>query len=130
MKKVAGKLKLLYSQYRELQSFAQFGSDLDKDTRDRLEQGARIVEVLKQDRNAPVDVAYQVCILYAVIGGYLKDVPVEKIRKFEQELYPWLDANYAQLLENIRTTGKLSDEDEAALKGAMETRVAEFLRNL
>ncbi len=75
MKKVAGKLKLLYSQYRELQSFAQFGSDLDKDTRDRLEQGARIVEVLKQDRNAPVDVAYQVCILYAVIGGYLKDVP-------------------------------------------------------
>ena len=130
MKKVAGRLKLLYSQYRELQSFAQFGSDLDRDTQERLAQGERIVEVLKQDRNAPVDVAHQVAILYAVIGGYLKDVPVAKIRAFEQELYPWMDANYAELLENIRTTGKLSDEDEAALKTAIETRVAEFLRNL
>ena len=90
MKKVAGQLKLLYSQYRELQGFAQFGSDLDRDTRERLAQGERIVEVLKQDRNAPVDVAYQVCILFAVIGGYLKDVPVNKIRTFEKELYPWL----------------------------------------
>ena len=88
------------------------------------------MEVLKQDRNAPVDVAHQVAILYAVIGGYLKDVPVAKIRAFETELYPWMDANYAGLLENIRTTGKLSDEDEAALKTAIETRVAEFLRNL
>ena len=130
MKKVAGRLKLLYSQYRELQSFAQFGSDLDRDTQERLAQGERIVEVLKQDRNAPVDVAHQVAILYAVIGGYLKDVPVAKIRAFETELYPWMDANYAGLLENIRTTGKLSDEDEAALKTAIETRVAEFLRNL
>ena len=130
MKKVAGRLKLLYSQYRELQSFAQFGSDLDRDTQERLAQGERIVEVLKQDRNAPVDVAHQVAILYAVIGGYLKDVPVAKIRAFEPELYPWMDANYAELLENIRTTGKLSDEDEAALKTAIETRVAEFLRNL
>ena len=130
MKKVAGRLKLLYSQYRELQSFAQFGSDLDRDTQERLAQGERIVEVLKQDRNAPVDVAHQVAILYAVIGGYLKAVPVAKIRAFETELYPWMDANYAELLENIRTTGKLSDEDEAALKTAIETRVAEFLRNL
>ena len=130
MKKVAGRLKLLYSQYRELQSFAQFGSDLDRATQERLAQGERIVEVLKQDRNAPVDVAHQVAILYAVIGGYLKDVPVAKIRAFETELYPWMDANYAELLENIRTTGKLSDEDEAALKTAIETRVAEFLRNL
>ena len=130
MKKVAGTLKLIYSQYRELQGFAQFGSDLDADTKARLAQGERIVEVLKQDRNAPVDVAHQVAILYAVIGGYLKDVPVAKIRAFETELYPWMDANYAELLENIRTTGKLSDEDEAALKTAIETRVAEFLRNL
>ena len=130
MKKVAGRLKLLYSQYRELQSFAQFGSDLDRDTQERLAQGERIVEVLKQDRNAPVDVSHQVAILYAVIGGYLKDVPVAKIRAFEQELYPWMDANYAELLENIRTTGKLSDEDEDALKTSIETRVAEFLRNL
>ena len=129
MKKVAGKLKLLYSQYRELQSFAQFGSDLDKDTRDRLEQGARIVEVLKQDRNAPVDVAYQVCILYAVIGGYLKDIPVERIRAFEAELYPWMEANAADVLTAIRETKDLSKETEAHLNKAITTRVAEFLQN-
>ena len=129
MKKVAGKLKLLYSQYRELQSFAQFGSDLDKDTRDRLEQGARIVEVLKQDRNAPVDVAYQVCILYAVIGGYLKDVPVERIREFELELYPWMEANAADVLNAIRETKDLSKDTEALLNKAITTRVAEFLQN-
>ena len=129
MKKVAGKLKLLYSQYRELQSFAQFGSDLDKDTRDRLEQGARIVEVLKQDRNAPVDVAYQVCILYAVIGGYLKDVPVERIREFETELYPWMEANAADVLSAIRETKDLSKETEALLNKAITTRVAEFLQH-
>ena len=129
MKKVAGKLKLLYSQYRELQSFAQFGSDLDKDTRDRLEQGARIVEVLKQDRNAPVDVAYQVCILYAVIGSYLKDVPVERIREFELELYPWMEANAADVLNAIRETKDLSKETEALLNKAITTRVAEFLQN-
>ena len=129
MKKVAGKLKLLYSQYRELQSFAQFGSDLDKDTRDRLEQGARIVEVLKQDRNAPVDVAYQVCILYAVIGGYLKDVPVERIREFELELYPWMEANAADVLTAIRETKDLSKDTEALLNKAITTRVAEFLQN-
>jgi F-type H+-transporting ATPase subunit alpha len=129
MKKVAGRLKLLYSQYRELQSFAQFGSDLDKDTRDRLAQGERIVEVLKQDRNAPVDVAHQVCILFAVIGGYLKDIPVQRIREFEQELYPWMDKNHASLLSAIRTTGQLTEENEAELKDAVETRVAEFIAN-
>ena len=130
MKKVAGQLKLLYSQYRELQGFAQFGSDLDRDTRERLAQGERIVEVLKQDRNAPVDVAHQVCIFFAVIGGYLKDVPVNKIRAFEKELYPWMEANYSEVLEGIRATGQLSAEHEAALKSAVEARVAEFLANL
>ena len=129
MKKVAGTLKLTYSQYRELQAFSQFGSDLDKDTRDRLEQGARIVEVLKQDRNAPVDVAYQVCILYAVIGGYLKDVPVERIREFELELYPWMEANAADVLKAIRETKDLSKDTEALLNKAITTRVAEFLQN-
>ena len=126
-KKVAGSLKLLYSQYRELQSFAQFGSDLDKDTKDRLAQGARIVEVLKQDRNQPVDVAHQVAIIYAVTNGYLAKVPVEKIRQFETELYPWLTANYAQMLDEIRKTGKLSEEGEAQLKTALTVRVEDFL---
>ncbi len=128
MKQVAGSLKLLYSQYRELQSFAQFGSDLDKDTRDRLDQGARIVEVLKQGRNAPLDVAHQVVIIYAVIKGYLTDVAVEDVKKFEAELYPYMDANYPEVLEEIRSTGKLSPEMEEKLKEALKFRVEDFLK--
>ena len=127
MKKVAGNLKLLYSQYRELQSFAQFGSDLDKDTRDRLDQGERIVEVLKQDRNAPVDVAHQVCILYAVTNGYLKDIAVKDIRAYERGLYPYLDKNAFDVLQGIRTTGQLSAEHEAALKQALTDYAAVFV---
>ncbi|MBR0482180.1 MAG: F0F1 ATP synthase subunit alpha, partial [Firmicutes bacterium] len=130
MKKVAGSLKLLYSQYIELKSFAQFGSDLDKDTKDRLDQGERIVEVLKQGRNEPLDVAHQVAIFFAVTGGYLANVPVNKIHDFETKLYPWLDANHGQVLENIRTTGKLSDEDNAELDAAITERVADYLAAL
>ena len=127
MKKVAGSLKLLYSQYRELQSFAQFGSDLDRDTRERLDQGERIVEVLKQGRNEPIDVAHQVCILYAVTRGYLKDVAVADIRRYEKELYPWLDSHIYEVLTAIRTTGQLSEENEQLLKQALETYTAEFV---
>ncbi len=129
MKKVAGNLKLLYSQYRELQSFAQFGSDLDRDTRDRLDQGARIVEVLKQDRNSPVDVAHQVCILYAVVNGYLKDIAVADIRAYEAGLYPYLDTNALPVLQSIRATGKLESADEEQLKQALERYTAQFLTN-
>ena len=129
MKKVAGNLKLLYSQYRELQSFAQFGSDLDRDTRDRLDQGARIVEVLKQDRNSPVDVAHQVCVLYAVVNGYLKDVAVADIRAYEAGLYPYLDTNALPVLQSIRSTGKLESADEEQLKQALERYTAQFLTN-
>ena len=129
MKKVAGNLKLLYSQYRELQSFAQFGSDLDRDTRDRLDQGARIVEVLKQDRNSPVDVAHQVCILYAVVNGYLKDVAVADIRAYEAGLYPYLDTNALPVLQSIRSTGRLESADEEQLKQALERYTAQFLTN-
>ena len=126
MKKVAGNLKLLYSQYRELQSFAQFGSDLDRDTRERLDQGERIVEVLKQDRSAPIDVAHQVCILYAVTKGYLKDVAIRDIRAFERGLYPYLDKNAYDVLSNIRSTGNLSAEDEQTLKQALSNYCTEF----
>ena len=129
MKKVAGNLKLLYSQYRELQSFAQFGSDLDRDTRDRLDQGERIVEVLKQDRNSPVDVAHQVCILYAVVNGYLKDIAVADIRAYEAGLYPYLDTNALPVLQSIRATGKLESADEEQLKQALERYTAQFLTN-
>src|SRR5699024_9828222 len=115
MKKVSGTLKLAYSQYRELQSFAQFGSDLDADTKRRLAQGERIVEVLKQGRSAPVPVEKQVCILYAVTNNFLAEVPVEKIAEYEQELYADLDSLHANdVLAPIRNTGALSDETAAA----------------
>ena len=130
MKKVAGSLKLLYSQYIELKSFAQFGSDLDKDTKDRLDQGERIVEVLKQGKNEPLDVAHQVAILYAVTGGFLANIPVNKVHDFEVKLYPWLDANHPQVLENIRTTGKLSDADDEELRQALTERVEDYLATL
>ncbi len=127
MKQVAGSLKLLYSQYRELQSFAQFGSDLDKDTKERLAQGERIVEVLKQDRNAPVEVARQVCILYAVVNDYLKPIEVADIRDFEQGLYTYMDNNAEDVLQAIRTTGKLAPETEERLKAALDAYVQAFL---
>ncbi|MGM9521516.1 MAG: F0F1 ATP synthase subunit alpha [Oscillospiraceae bacterium] len=129
MKKVAGSLKLLYSQYRELQSFAQFGSDLDQDTKDRLAQGERIVEVLKQRNGEPVEVAHQVCIFYAATKGYLKQVDVEDIRSFESGLYEYMDDNAPEVLESIRTTGNLDAETEDKLKAALEQYTAEFLKN-
>jgi len=126
MKKVAGSLKLLYSQYRELQSFAQFGSDLDADTKARLSLGERIVAVLKQKNNAPAEVAHQVCILYAVTKGYLKDVAVTRVPEFELQLREFMDARYSAVLDAIRTTGKLESETEELLKTALTELVADF----
>ena len=126
MKKVAGSLKLLYSQYRELQSFAQFGSDLDADTKARLALGARIVEVLKQKNEAPVDVAHQVCIIYAVVNGYLNDIAVEKLADFEKRLYEYMDSNHYEVLKAIRTTGKMEKETEDSLKAALAELKTEF----
>ena len=127
MKKVAGSLKLLYSQYRELQGFAQFGSDLDKDTMARLEQGKRIVEVLKQDRNSPIDVELQVAIIYAVVNNMLADVPTDKIKDFEVELFEYLRATKEDLLSAIKTTGQLSADTEAELKAAIEYCKEKFI---
>ncbi|MBQ8529189.1 MAG: F0F1 ATP synthase subunit alpha [Clostridia bacterium] len=127
MKKVAGTLKLLYSQYRELQGFAQFGSDLDADTRARLDQGARIVEVLKQDRGAPVAVELQVAIIYAVTNNLLSDVPVESIRAFEDDLYEYLVASCDGLLASIRETGVISPEAEKELREAIEHCKKKFI---
>ena len=126
MKKVAGSLKLLYSQYRELQSFAQFGSDLDADTKSRLSLGERIVAVLKQKNNAPAEVAHQVCILYAVTKGYLKDIDVARVPEFELQLKEFMDNRYGAVLDAIRTTGKLESETEETLKTALEELVTDF----
>ena len=126
MKKVAGSLKLLYSQYRELQSFAQFGSDLDADTKSRLALGERIVAVLKQKNGTPKEVAQQVCIIYAVTHGYLASVPVEQVAEFEKRLEEHMDNYHADVLEAIRTTGKLETDTETALKAALDELVAQF----
>ena len=118
MKKVSGELKLLYSQYRELQSFAQFGSDLDADTKARLALGERIVEVLKQKRNSPVRVGCQVAIVYAVINGYLNDIPVKKVNEYEQLLFDKLENEKQDLLERIEQ-GFFDECDIEELKSAL-----------
>ena len=130
MKKVAGTLKLIYSQYRELQSFAQFGSDLDADTKARLAQGERIVEVLKQGKSSPVPVEKQVAILYAVVNNLLTKIPVEEIRAFEEELYRFLDRDpdAVAVMEEIRKTGAYSAEGEERLKKALQRCTEEFLQ--
>ena len=126
MKTVAGSLKLLYSQYRELQSLAQVGSDLDADTKARLALGERIVAVLKQRNNAPKEVAQQVCIIYAVTNGYLNSIPVEKIPEFEKQLEEHMENRHYHVLDAIRTTGKLEAETENNLKTALNELVERF----
>ena len=119
MKKVSGELKLLYSQYRELQAFAQFGSDLDADTKARLALGERIVEVLKQGKNSPVRVGCQVAIVYAVINGYLNSVPVKGVKEYERSLYELLENKYSDLLTRIEG-GSWDDADIEELRSALD----------
>ena len=119
MKKVSGELKLLYSQYLELKSFAQFGSDLDADTKARLALGERIVEVLKQNRNSPVPVGCQVAIVYAAIHGYLDPVPVNKVKEYEASLYELLQRKYTGLLTRF-AEGYYEDCDIEALETALK----------
>ena len=118
MKKVAGELKLLYSQYRELQAFAQFGSDLDADTKARLALGERIVEVLKQYRNSPIRVGCQVAIVYAVIEGYLNQVAVKDVKQYEQDLFELLENKYGEFLTRVEQ-GFWDDKDVDLLKQAL-----------
>lgn len=127
MKKVAGTLKLAYSQYHELQAFSQFGSDLDADTKKRLNQGERIVEVLKQPQNSPIPVEKQVIIIFAVVSGELLDIPVELIGTFQKELFEYIDGTYGDIPETIRATGKLEDDIKSRLTQAIEEFKKKFL---
>ena len=126
MKKVAGTLKLLYSQYRELQSFAQFGSDLDADTKTRLAQGERIVEILKQDKNAPVHVGCQVAIIYAAVNDLMAGIALENIKEYEKELYKYMQLHHAELLSRF-AEGYYEDEDREALDSAVRTFTDKFV---
>ena len=120
MKKIAGTLKLAYSQYRELAAFSQFGSDLDEDTKRRLAQGQRIVEVLKQDEHNPITVENQVIIIYAVINNLLADIELEDIKRFEAELYSYMDSVHPEIIEKIL---KAEDFNEELTKAIEEFKV-------
>ncbi|MGO5096564.1 F0F1 ATP synthase subunit alpha [Agathobaculum sp. LCP25S3_E8] len=127
MKKVAGTLKLAYSQYRELQAFSQFGSDLDADTKKRLNQGERIVEVLKQPQNSPIPVEKQVIIIFAVVSGQLLDIPADQVAAFEKELFEFIDGVYGDIPETIRATKQMDDDIKEKLTKAIEEFKAKFL---
>ncbi|MTI46864.1 F0F1 ATP synthase subunit alpha [Sporosalibacterium faouarense] len=120
MKKVAGKIKLELAQYRELAAFAQFGSELDQETQDSLSQGERIMEILKQPQYRPVPVEEQVMIIYAVTNKYLSDIPVNKIQQFEEEFLNFMQSNYPEVGESIKTDKVLSDEMEKKLIEAIK----------
>ena len=119
MKKVSGSLKLLYSQYRELQAFSQFGSDLDADTKARLANGERIVEVLKQPQNSPISVEHQVMIVYAVVNGLLDDVQIKDIPTLQNGLFTYIDTRFPEITKSIQTTGNLDDETAQKLHDAI-----------
>ncbi len=119
MKKVSGSLKLLYSQYRELQAFSQFGSDLDADTKARLANGERIVEVLKQPQNSPISVEHQVMIIYAVVNGLLDDVQIKDIPTLQNGLFTYIDTRFPEITQSIQTTGNLDDETAQKLHDAI-----------
>lgn len=123
MKKVAGTLRLDLASYRELESFAQFGSDLDEFTAKKLERGKRTVEILKQDKNKPLPVENQVLIIYALTKGYLDDIPVEDITRFEEELNLWAKSNATELLNEIKTSGALPKDE------AFESAITEFKKS-
>lgn len=119
MKRVAGKIKLMLAQYRELQSFSQFGSDVDADTKRRLDHGRILMEIIKQGQYSPLDVAHQVMIIYAVINNLLTDIPVSEIKSFEKQMFVYVDDHYPKIGDEIHDTGDMSPETEKLLSEAI-----------
>ena len=120
MRQVAGKLKLDLAQFRSLAAFAQFGSDLDKATRDQLERGQRLTELLKQPQYEPMSLDHQVIVLYAATNGLLDDVPLDKIRSFESAMIRFMDASHSEIGNNILSMRQIDADTEAALKKAIQ----------
>ncbi|MDR0821009.1 MAG: F0F1 ATP synthase subunit alpha [Oscillospiraceae bacterium] len=129
MKKVAGSLKLEYSQYRELQAFAQFGSDLDKDTKERLDKGERIVEILKQGKSAPLSVANQIYIIFAVINNYLKDIAVDQIGEYEEQLFSFMEETHSELTAIITKEKVLTSSDEQNLNAIIGEFTDKYIKS-
>ncbi|MBQ7636085.1 MAG: F0F1 ATP synthase subunit alpha, partial [Lachnospiraceae bacterium] len=126
MKKISGPIRIELAQYRELAAFAQFGSDLDADTKEKLEQGARIKQVLKQPQYKPMPVEKQIIIIYAAVNKYLLDIAVDRVQDFERELFEFIDTKYPEIPANIKTEKVISDETDAALKKAIVEFKAQF----
>ena len=127
MKKVSGSLKLTYSQYRELQAFSQFGSDLDADTKASLARGERVVEVLKQGRNSPLTVEHQVIIIYAVTNNYLHSIPTTAVAEFEKELFDYVDTTHPDIISGLKAKKDLTPEIEEEMKTALDEFVSKFI---
>jgi F-type H+-transporting ATPase subunit alpha len=125
-KQVAGTLRLDLAQFRELEAFSQFASDLDESSRNQLERGQRMVEVLKQPPYSPLPIEKQVVIIYAGANGYLDDIPATSVVKFEAELYPFIEAKFPEILDGIRAKQKIDDEIENKLKTALEDFKSQF----
>ncbi len=120
MRAVAGTLRLSLAQFRELEAFAQFGSDLDATTQQQLKRGARLVEILKQGQYVPCSVEKQVAIVFAATQGFLDDVPIERVRAFEQDYISFIESNYKEILTSIASTKTLSDDLKAQLKSSLQ----------
>ncbi|MBQ9519524.1 MAG: F0F1 ATP synthase subunit alpha, partial [Firmicutes bacterium] len=127
MKKIAGPIRIELAQFRELESFSQFGSDLDKDTLDRLNHGQRIVEILKQPQYKTLEVEKEVVILYAVTNKYLDDIPLEKIARFESEFFEFAEKYHNEIFTNIKTEKVISEETEEQLKTALDSFKKDFV---
>ena len=128
MKKVSSKIKLMLAQYRELQTFSQFGSDVDPNTKKQLDHGRILMEILKQRQYHPVDVVHQVMILYAASSGHLDDIDVESVRSFEKQFYAYMDDHYPEIGKEIRRTGDFSKEtEELLIKGITEFKKVGFI---
>ena len=120
MKRVSSKIKLMLAQYRELQNFSQFGSDIDADTKKRLDHGRILMEILKQGQYGPLDVADQVMIIYAASNGMLDDIPVTSVKEFERQFYVYMDDHYPEVKREIHTTGDFSEESEKLMRKGIE----------
>ena len=126
IKKISAPIRVELAQYRELAAFSQFGSELDADTKEKLAQGERIKEILKQPQYQPLPVEKQVIIIYAATKKYLIDIPVDDILRFEEELFNYVDTKYPEILDSIRDTKELTEENEKALVKAIEECKASF----
>jgi F-type H+-transporting ATPase subunit alpha len=126
MKQVAGRLRLDLAQYRELEAFAKFGSDLDKATQQQLHRGERLVEILKQDQYAQIDFEKQIAIIYAATNGYLDSIEVENLKRFEKEYIEYLEVKHKDLLPNLAEKKEIDEELEKQMVGALETFLKGF----